>query len=639
MKQFFDTLSTRWYAITVPVHGPLKYIEEQETLRKRRLLSIVVLISLLMQTAIECLHNVYVFQLLNHVIYFTVAGFLLVALWINRQGHLKGASIFYVSSVFVGMATLVCTLPLSFPIMSLIIWTVFLVLPVTAALFLPFWGSALVGLTTIIFMNWYVFFGCHAQIAIYLKSSIEQQQFLEFACVVITIMAIFCVLHAIITERAIVQADRAFELEQTHNALSQTHAHLENAHQQLETAYATIQKQALTDGLTDLPNHRAVIDQLKKELERAHRYDRPFSLLFFDGDRFKRVNDTYGHAAGDAVLRQLSERAARALRGGDTLGRFGGEEFVVLLPEADNKEATCVAERIRATVASHPMALPDIEEGLEVTVSIGVATFPSDGMTEQELLVQADEAMYISKRLGRNQVRTAEEARHISADVDLLAVLQQEGLREAREREGKNPEQLWQMYTLQAIEALQSLMARHDIALSEHAHAVSDYATAIAQTMKLPPKQIVRIGLAALVHDIGKVIIPSETLKKASSLSVRERLSLWEHTELGAQLLETSPFLYDLIDGVRYHHERWDGKGYPASKAGENIPLPARIIAVAEAYDAMQRDLPYQSKRSSEEALAEVRRAAGSQFDPQVVEAFLKSLAGQEIAAPLELVM
>ena len=376
-----------------------------------------------------------------------------------------------------------------------------------------------------------------------------------------------------------------------------------------------------------------------KELERAHRYDRPFSLLFFDGDRFKRVNDVYGHAAGDAVLRQLSERATNALRGGDTLGRFGGEEFVVLLPETDDKEAARVAERIRATVASRPMTLPEIEEGLDITVSIGVATFPCDGTTEQELLAQADEAMYISKRLGRDQVRTAKEARHIGTDVDLLAVLQQEGLRDAKEREGKTPEQLRQMYTLQALGSLQSLLARHDSALSEHAHAVSDYATAIAQAMGLTSQQIIRVGLAALVYDIGKVVIPDATLKKASPLSPHERLSLWEHAELGAQLLETSPFLYDLIDGVRYHHEHWDCKGYPNGKAREGIPLTARIIAVAEAYDAMQRDCPYQSKRSAEEALTQVRCSSGSQFDPQVVEAFLKTIADQKISASLQLVV
>ncbi len=639
MRQLFDTLSARWYTIAVPVRGPLTHIEERETLRKRRLLSGIVLFSLLMQMFNEWQYIADGFQLLNHLAAFMVIGFLLIVLWINRQGYLKIASIFYVSSLFVGIAVMIYTLSPFIPIASLTIWAVFLILPVASALFLPFWGPIMVAIMTIIYMNWYVFSGRHAQIAIYLKASVDQQQFFGFTCAITMAITIFCVMYAITTQRAIVQADRAVELEQAHQALSQAYGTLETTHRQLENAHATIQKQALTDGLTGLPNHRAIVAQLKKELERSHRYNHPFSVIFFDGDRFKRVNDTYGHAVGDAVLQQLSERAAKALRSGDTLGRFGGEEFVVLLPEADAHEAALVAERIRTAVADLPLTIPEIEGGLAVTVSLGLAAFPHDGTSEHELLVQADEAMYISKRMGRNQVHTAEDARRISADVDLLAVLHQARIGEASEREGKTPEQMLQMYTLRALGSLLSLLERRDKTLSDHAHAVSDLATAIAQAMGLTAQNTIRIGLAALLHDIGKVAIPDAILKKGAPLSSQERLLLWEHTEFGAQILETSPFLYDLIDGVRYHHEHWDGTGYPDGKAGEDIPLMARIIAVAEAYDAMQRDYPYQARRSAKDALAEVYRATGSQFDPQVVEALLKTTTHQKMAAPLQLVM
>src|SRR6266487_3566606 len=162
-----------------------------------------------------------------------------------------------------------------------------------------------------------------------------------------------------------------------------TLAELEHAHQKLSEAYAIIQKQALTDALTSLPNHRAVMDQFSKELDRAQRYGRPLSILFFDADRFKRVNDTHGHAAGDAVLCQIGERAGSVLRGGDTLGRFGGEEFVILLPEADAREASVVAERIRAAVAAVPVTTSEVEGGIAVTVSIGLSTYPTDGAGAQ----------------------------------------------------------------------------------------------------------------------------------------------------------------------------------------------------------------------------------------------------------------
>jgi diguanylate cyclase (GGDEF)-like protein len=186
---------------------------------------------------------------------------------------------------------------------------------------------------------------------------------------------------------------------------------LSEAHANLEQAYTTIQKQALTDGLTGLPNHQALIAQLYQELDSAQRSHRPFSLLFLDGDHFKRVNDRHGHVAGDAVLRQVGEYARSVLRTGDTVGRFGGEEFVVLLPEADAREASVIAERIRAAVAARPLASSEVEGGIVATVSIGLATYPGDGTSEKELLSKADEAMYVAKRLGRNQVRTAEEAR------------------------------------------------------------------------------------------------------------------------------------------------------------------------------------------------------------------------------------
>jgi diguanylate cyclase (GGDEF)-like protein/putative nucleotidyltransferase with HDIG domain len=395
-------------------------------------------------------------------------------------------------------------------------------------------------------------------------------------------------------------------------------------------AHARIQKQALTDALTGLPNHRAIMDQFNKELDRARRYGRPFSLLFFDADRFKHVNDTYGHAAGDAVLSQIGERASSALRGGDTLGRFGGEEFVILLPEADASEASIVAERIRVDIASGLMATSEVEGGIAMTVSIGLVTYPTDGASEKDLLSQADEAMYVAKRLGRNQVRTAKEAKQVSVDVELMALLQEEGQREAVQRERLTPERLRETSTLRLIYSLLALLERRDQGLSAHAQGVSDLATAIATTMGLEPKQVSKIGMAALLHDIGKVAVPDKILQQTYPLSTHERARLREHAALGAQILEANPFISDLVPGVRHHHEHWNGYGYPDQLAGENIPQAARIIAVAEAYDAMQREYSYQASRSPEKALVELQRCAGTQFDPTVVQALSTLLIEQE---------
>lgn len=415
----------------------------------------------------------------------------------------------------------------------------------------------------------------------------------------------------------------AIRLKQAYRVLQATHVELEQAH-------ATIQKQALTDALTGLPNHRAVMEQLHKELERACRYRRPLSVLFFDADRFKRVNDTYGHAAGDAVLRQIGERAESVLRGGDTIGRFGGEEFVVLLPEANAEEAGSIAERIRVSVAAEPVATLQVEGGLAATISIGLSTYPLDGESEQILLSQADEAMYLAKRLGRNQVHTAEEVRQMNVDVELVALLQQAEQRDAAEREGRTPEQLREIYTQRFISSLMAIQQRRDERLSAHASAVSDSATAIARAWGLSQHDTVRIGTAAFLHDIGKIAVADRLLLKSTPLSPQEGTLLQEHTVIGAQILEANPFFYDLIPAVRSHHERWDGHGYPDHLAGEDIPLAARIIAVAEAYDAMQRDYPYQSVRSAQQALEELQNEAGSQFDPAIVNVFSTLLVEQQ---------
>jgi two-component system, cell cycle response regulator len=404
------------------------------------------------------------------------------------------------------------------------------------------------------------------------------------------------------------------------------------AYHKLAEAHAIIQKQALTDALTGLPNHRAIMDQLEKELDRARIYGRSFSLLFFDADRFKHVNDTYGHGVGDAVLCQIGKRAGSILRGGDTLGRFGGEEFVVLLPEADAHEAADVAERIRATIAAGSVVLSEEEGSIAVTVSIGLATHPSDGTSEKELLSQADEAMYIAKHLGRNQVRTAEDARHMSTDIEMMALLQHEGQHEAAEREDITPERLRETYTLRTIGSLMILLERRNEGLSAHAHAVSDLATTMATAMRVDPKDVNRIGMAALLHDIGKVAVPDVLLRKSTPLSSQEQQLLHDHAELGAQILEVSPFLYDLMPMVRHHHERWDGGGYPEQLKGAAIPLAARIIAVAEAYDSMQTALPYQASRSPEEAVTELQRCAGTQFDPAIVAICSTLLTDQQQA-------
>lgn len=633
MKQISHILSSWWFSTMILIRTPPTTIQERETLRKRRLLTIILLISFLAQAPIWVLGAFNGETTFQHIVNTIQCSSMLLALWINRRGYLKSASLVYLLPAIFGAAVSIYNQSGQIPVLSFCMWSILLPIAITAGLFLPVWGSFLTAAIEIAFMNWFVLVARPNLIITYLGGDPAKQiTFLVFTCMIITITAIFCAISTATTGKAIIQADRAVELEVAHHTIAE-------AYTKLEIAHATIQKQALTDGLTGLPNHRSVMDQFSKELYRTRRYERPLSVLFFDADHFKRVNDTYGHAVGDAVLCQIGQRTGNLIRGSDLLGRFGGEEFVILLPETGAKEANEVAERLRAVVAAEPMAFSEVEGGINMTLSIGLSTYPTDGSTEQELLSQADEAMYLAKRLGRNQVRIAKEARQVKTDIDLLALLEQEGQKDSAKREGVTPEQMREQYMVKIINWMLSSLERHDKRLSMSAHRVSDLAISTAQMMGLEPKEVSRIGMAALLHNVGKLAIPDRLLQKADQLSSEDHTQLQDYAELGGEILEISPFLSDLAPAVRHHKERWDGHGYPDHLQGEHIPLAARIIAVAETYNSMEGEYPYQASSISKEMIAKLQQGAGVQFDPRVVQAFTEMLfASQKKQQSLQMV-
>lgn len=415
---------------------------------------------------------------------------------------------------------------------------------------------------------------------------------------------------------------RGEELKHLHAALQHEQAALKEANARL-AALATI------DPLTGLPNHRALLEQMDREVDRARRYGHALSVVFFDGDRFKRVNDTYGHAVGDTVLRELGQRVKSVLRGGDTLGRYGGEEFLVVLPETDIDQAKIVAERMRAAVAAFPLAASQVEGGINTTISLGVATYPTDGANTNELREKADQAMYWAKRLGRNQVRTVAEAERAGGNAALSATIHSLERDEPGRMEDSLSKKDPHADLMAVVYSLMWLLELRDHSIFSHSYDVSDLAVAIAQEMRLDEQKVSAISTAALLHDIGKIAIPDSLLHKEGSLSPQEWAAIRQHPELGAQILEVSPTLRELMPAIRHHHERWDGAGYPDRLSGEHIPLEARIIGAAEAYHAMISHRPYQKARSPEAALAELQRCAGKQFDPDVVEAFARVLAQQ----------
>jgi diguanylate cyclase (GGDEF)-like protein/putative nucleotidyltransferase with HDIG domain len=359
---------------------------------------------------------------------------------------------------------------------------------------------------------------------------------------------------------------------------------------------------ALTDPLTGLGNQRHFHERLQRELVESETTGVPLSLCLVDIDNFKRVNDRFGHPAGDRVLAQVAGR----MRGGGEAFRLGGEEFALLLPGLDAKTAleaaTSVVERVRSL---------DLGQVGSVTVSAGVATFPADGVSRDELIRLADRALYWAKEHGKDRVHMS---RPEVIELTELHRLARGGDRGARYR---------------AAAALAKAVDARDAYTGSHSERVAELAARIATRLGVDAEQVELTRLAGSLHDLGKLALPEELLRKEGPLSGSERLLLERHPQIGFRMLE-SLGVDPIADWVLHHHERWDGGGYPDGIPGERIPLGARILFVADAYDAMTSDRVYRPRLDPEEALAELRRCAGTQFDPGIVAAFVAEVGAAE---------
>jgi two-component system, cell cycle response regulator len=376
----------------------------------------------------------------------------------------------------------------------------------------------------------------------------------------------------------------------------------------LVIANARLEALATTDPLTGLPNHRAIVVALDHEVERAHRYGRPCAVLVLDLDHFKALNDTYGHATGDTALRELTAVVRSNLRGVDLLGRWGGEEFVALLPETDAAGALDAAERVRVAVAACTFT---VGGGTHLTCSLGVAAYPHDAEDRDSLVTAADQAMYVAKCLGRNQVRAASDP----AVAALRTAQHTSGSREETALAG-------------TVDALAMLVAVRDCYAGQHTQEVATLAARLALARGLDAAEARMVGLAGRLHDLGKVAVPDAVLQKRGRLTAEEWALVHRHPGVGADVVSRVPALRALAPVIRAHHERWDGRGYPLGLAREAIPLGARIVGVANAYAAMTSDRPYRRAAEAGWALEELRRAAGTRFDPTVVAALERVLAG-----------
>jgi diguanylate cyclase (GGDEF)-like protein/putative nucleotidyltransferase with HDIG domain len=381
----------------------------------------------------------------------------------------------------------------------------------------------------------------------------------------------------------------------------------------VESLISRLYDAARTDPLTMLSNRRGFRELLDLELERARRGENEVTVLVGDLDRFKEVNDRSGHQVGDIALQRVAGALSEGKRQIDSAARVGGEEFALILPDTGQDGAFVLAERLRCALGDEFAA-----DTIPITISFGLATYPLHGETAASLLRAADEALYAAKDSGRNRT-----VRHSPLLRDLARTSGG-----AHDIEGER-----------FLAVMLDLAEAVDLRFSgsaRHSETVGRYAEMMARELGFSERRVSRVRLAGMLHDIGKVGVPDSILRKPGPLTEEELTVIRRHPELGAQMLEHSS-LADVRVWVGAHHERPDGLGYPLGISGEELPLEARIVAVADAYEAMTSDRSYRDSIGHLGARAELQRCAGSQFDRRVVDAFLTTLQRESKRAEAEL--
>jgi diguanylate cyclase (GGDEF)-like protein len=367
---------------------------------------------------------------------------------------------------------------------------------------------------------------------------------------------------------------------------------------------------ASVDGLTGLLNQRSFKERLVAEVRTARRRHRPLSLALLDIDHFKRVNDVYGHAVGDRVLAEVARRLKAAVRAGETVARIGGEEFAWVLPATDGANARAAAERARRAVSERPFPVVGT-----LTVSAGVCELGGEARDADELFRLADVALYWAKSRGRDRCTeySGESARAAS---------------EAAERAGREREE-----ALAGIRTLAALVDGKSPATRGHSERVAALAQQLALACGWTHDRAALLREVGLVHDVGKIAVPDEILLKPGALDEDERLQIRNHPVVGARMV-AGLFTDEQAAWLRHHHERFAGGGYPDGLLGAGIPIGARLLAIADAWDAMTSERVYQTARTAAEALAECRREAGGHFCPQGVAALARLWEEGRIPGP-----
>lgn len=390
-------------------------------------------------------------------------------------------------------------------------------------------------------------------------------------------------------------------------------------------------KYANTDTLTSLYNHRGFQEILAKELQLAQDTNTELSIIMFDINNISKINRELGHAKGDEVIKLLAEKVKQNMRSNDKAGRYGGDEIAIILPNTSTNDAKYLAEYITYT-----LSCCFVDDVGPVKVSVGISTYPVCSKNQEKLLILTEQAMYISQAKGYKEGMSAIIS---SCDIDfwddgalnsfaevIAKRHAQLGINFEEELVHKfNNEQIVsQNHLMELANSLAGAIDAKDPYTKGHSTSVSRYSEALARAINLPEDEVQRITLGALLHDVGKIGIPENVLKKPGKLEDDEWEIMKQHPVIGAEkVLEPNEALRDLIPIVKYHHEHIDGSGYPEKLKGDEIPLSARIVAVADTYHALISDRPYRKGLGIEKACQILQEGAGKLWDRDLVRHFI----------------
>ncbi len=389
-----------------------------------------------------------------------------------------------------------------------------------------------------------------------------------------------------------------------------------NSHLTNAKLYQEARLTSLTDTLTGVGSRKLLEDKLQAECVRTKRYKRKFSIAIIDLDNFKTINDILGHATGDDTLRKLAKCMKSQKRKPDVLTRYGGDEFVIIMPETKAKDAVTLMERIREKVQEIKVV-----ENLPMTISCGIAESLSDAAdSSRELIRRADLALYEAKSAGRNCVKVWDKTMSKALNDNDIET---EKIKKLQRRIAGLSVQAEKVF-IQSIWGLVQALEAKDPYTKKHSENVMHYAVGIAATMKIAPKQLETIRRAAMIHDIGKIGIPDAILSKSGKLTPRERTIVEQHPLVAVRILNKMTFLEQEITIVRHHHEKWNGQGYPDGLSYTSIPIGARIMAVADTFDALISSRPYHNARSLDKALEILVDSSGYDYEPRAVEGIVE---------------